>query len=387
MRAGSRGMLLGMPPQEDLDEPLALLTLARAPGVGPVRSAALLQRFGDAVTTVQRGVSGAWPALPGLSAEAARRMGRLLDVPAASQERLRAQRLGANLMVFGQSPYPPRWQPHEGFPVALWWRGNWPAELNRLPPVALAVVGPRRVSALAERFAQQLAERAAEAGAVVVSGLAFGIDAAAHAGALAARRAGAPVSTVAVLASGVDQPTPTSHRPLARAILDNGGALLSAAAIGARPATGAFPVRNRFIAGLASAVAVIEAGPRSGALHTAQAALSLGLEVGTTPSRAWDEHAAGSLGLLRDGATPLLEPDDGWRLLPAGSLAPALARPAAPRAADPYAALLAAGACSIDTLVAHSGRPVGRVLGDIAQGELEGWAESLPDGRYRLRSG
>jgi DNA processing protein len=365
------------------EEALALLALARCAGIGPLRGAALLEACGGAVRAVACGHAKGWPALPGLKAGAAEVIGLKVSLAGAAEECERAARVGAQLMVFGRPPYPPRWHPQAGFPLALWWRGVWPPELERSPAAALAIVGPRRVSEPAERFAGALAERCAHAGAVVVSGLAYGVDAAAHRGALRAQAEGARVGTVAVLASGVDSPTPHAHRSLARAILDAGGALISSAAIGARPLPGSFPERNHSIAGFASAVAVVEAGIKSGSLHTARSANDLGLPVGTTPSRAWDAHAAGSLALLRDGATALLAPDDGWRLLPPGVLERSPAE-LPPLPATVWAAHLARGPQPAAALAAASGEPLQEVIAALEMGVLEGWLGVLDDGRYRL---
>jgi DNA processing protein len=368
------------------DDAVALLALTRVPGIGAVRGAALLLRFGDAATALREGLAGRWPELPGWRAEEARGAGAKLSLAEAWREVARANRLGARLMVHGRPPYPSHWRLADGLPLALWWRGEWPEGLQRSPPAGVAIVGPRRATPAALQFAERLAERTAVAGAVVVSGLAFGVDAAAHRGAIAARRAGATVSTVAVLASGVDNPTPAAHRPLARDILTAGGALVSAAGIGAKPAVGSFPERNHTIAGLVGAVAVIEAGLKSGSLHTARSAAELGVVVGTTPGRPWDLHAAGSLALLRDGATPLLEVDDGWRLLPPGTavLPPPPATSALPVAPVPYAARLARGPCSAAALADASGESLTAVLAALELGVLSGWAERLEDGRYRL---
>jgi DNA processing protein len=373
----------------EIDEALAMLTLARAPGVGPVRAAALLHVFGSGASTVEAGLAGAWPPLPGWNAPRSRAAGRALDAAAALLERRRGARLGARLVTYGGDGYPRPWRPAERWPLTLWVRGAWPDALLGPLPIAIAVVGPRRATPQGCAFARELAASACWAGAWVVSGLAYGIDAAAHGGAAAAARAGATAATIGVLAGGVDRVHPAAHRDLARTLLDAGGGLVAAAPIGAVPAVGAFPVRNRWIAGLAGAVAVVEAGARSGALHTAAAALELGREVRTTPARPWDEHAAGSLALLRDGAPPLLTPEDGWRALPAGTLAPAAAAPpvSAPPAPPPWDRLLGSGTHHVDGLAAAAALPVAEALATLELGVVEGWAVRRSDGRYGRASG
>lgn len=366
------------------DEALAWLALARAPGVGPQRGAALLRAFGSATAAVVAGRRGGWPALPRWPADRARASGRAVDLAAAEREYRRGERVGARLVTRADAGYPAHWRPDDDWPLALWVRGAWPAAVTENAPLAVAIVGPRRASPEAQRFAGELAAAACRAGAWVVSGLAFGVDAAAHQGAIEAARAGANASTLAVLAGGVDRVHPTAHRDLARALLDAGGGLVAAAPIGSVPATGAFPVRNRWIAGLASVVAVVEAGPRSGALHTATAALELGREVRTTPARPWDAHAAGSLALLRDGAAPLLEPDDAWLGLPAG-VRPVVRRQDRPSHAPPppWDTILTAAPIGVDGAIAATGWVVGAVVAALEGGVVDGWAARLADGRYR----
>jgi len=366
------------------EEALATLALARTPGVGPRRAAELLRAFGSARAAIEAGHRGGWPGLPRWPRARARAAGRAADLVAAERELRRGQRVGARLVTVADADYPASWLPQDGWPLALWVRGAWPAAVTAREPLAVAVVGPRRASAEARRFARELALAAGRAGVWVVSGLAFGVDAAAHEGALDAARDGAPASTLAVLAGGVDRVHPVAHRDLARALLDAGGGLVAAAAIGAVPATGAFPVRNRWIAGLSSLVAVVEAGPRSCALHTAAAALELGREVRTTPARPWDAHAGGSLALLRDGAAPLLEADDAWLGLPAG-VRPARAVRPVPRASPPppWDRVLGASAIGVDGAIAATGWGVGAVVAALEAGVVEGWVVRLADGRYR----
>ena len=366
-------------------EALAWLALARAPGLGPVRAAALADAFGSAAAAVAaRGRPT--PGVPGLSPSRARAALAAVDVGAADREAARGARVGARLVAFGGPEYPTGWSPTDGWPPVLWVRGAWPEALRASSPHALAVVGSRRASREACAFAASVAERAAWAGAWVVSGLAFGVDAAAHAGAVAAARGGSPVATIAVVASGVDRPTPTAHRDLARAVLDVGGGLVAAAAIGAAPPPGGFPVRNRWIAGLSGAVAVVEAGATSGALHTAAAALELGREVLVAPARPWDAHAAGSLALLGDGAAPLIDADDGWRALPdAGAvLAAALPPIDAVAAPAPWDALLDDAPRDVADLADASGLAIGAALASLEAGVVAGWAERGGTSGYRL---
>lgn len=168
----------------------------------------------------------------------------------------------------------------------------------------VALVGTREASAYGIRMAQRLAAGAARAGLIVVSGLARGVDAAAHE---AAVRAGG--RTVAVMGTGVDVAYPAGHRALHQLVQEN-GAVLSEVEPGTRAFPGCFPRRNRIIAGLCRATIVVEAGHKSGALNTAAVARDLGRSVGAVPGLADDPRAAGSNQLARDGAHLILDVED-----------------------------------------------------------------------------
>ncbi len=170
---------------------------------------------------------------------------------------------------------------------------------------AVAVVGTRRVTPLGRDLTARIATRLAEAEAIVVSGLAMGVDGAAHLAALDAGRV-----TVAVVGSGLDAPGPAVHRRLARRIAEQ-GAVLSELAPGVRATRGTFPRRNRIISGLARATIVVEAPARSGALITARHALEQGRTLLVAPGRPFDRHVAGNLALLRESpARPLVGLDE-----------------------------------------------------------------------------
>ena len=172
-------------------------------------------------------------------------------------------------------------------------RGRWPPP----PGPRAAIVGSRRPSPYGEAVAEQLGLELARAGVVVVSGLAIGIDAAAHRGALNAGGV-----TVAVLGTGVDVIYPAAHTVLAEAIVGAGGALVSQFADGTAPRRHHFPARNHTIAALSDVVVVVEAAEGSGALITAEAALDLNKEVMAVPGSVFSPLSVGTHGLLRDGA-------------------------------------------------------------------------------------
>ena len=172
-------------------------------------------------------------------------------------------------------------------------RGRWP------PPAGprVAVVGSRRPSPYGEAVAEQLSSDLAAAGVIVISGLALGIDAAAHRGAL-----NGGGTTVAVMGTGVDLVYPAANSRLAEDILASGGALVSQFADGTQPRRGNFPARNWTMAALSDAVVVVEAAEGSGALITAQAALELDREVMAIPGSIFSPLSVGAHGLIRDGA-------------------------------------------------------------------------------------
>lgn len=255
-------------------------------------------------------------------------------------------------------------------PEALWARGRI-EQLAVRPRVA--IVGSRSATpyglAQASRFGRELAL----AGASVVSGLARGIDAAAHGGALEAGGA-----TVAVLGSGVDVPWPGG--PLAeRMVL--GGLLLSEFEPGARPRRHHFPLRNRLISCLSSGVLVIEAAARSGSLITARWALDQGRPVYALPGRIDHPMAAGILQLLRDGATPVGSPGDLLEDL-FGLVPPEVHPRAAPR--SELLEALVGETLTLDELMARLQQPTGAVLAKLLELELSGQVIRAPGGLYRL---
>jgi DNA processing protein len=234
---------------------------------------------------------------------------------------------------------------------------------------ALAIVGSRRPSSRARACAQAFSAELARAGVAIVSGLAYGIDTAAHEGALAG--AG---PTVAVLASGLSIVTPHGQAPLAERILAAGGAWLSEREPSADARAFHFPERNRLISGLARVTLVVEARERSGSLWSARHALEQGRDVAVVPGPIDTDLCRGSNRLLREGATPILEADD----LRAAVLGPLAARPAAAPAAgaSPAAravlAHLADGPCEIDALARALGRGAGELAQALLELELEG---------------
>lgn len=198
--------------------------------------------------------------------------------------------------------YPPLLHSIHDPPIGLFVRGSGGSELLRRPSVA--IVGARSCSPYGAQVARSVARELAAAGLVVVSGLARGIDGEAHRGALEANG-----DTVAVLGCGVERDYPASHRELASRIRER-GLIVSEYAPGVEPAPWRFPARNRIVAGLATAVVVVEARERSGALITADLGLEEGREVFAVPGEITSALSKGTNALLRVGATPLTSPAD-----------------------------------------------------------------------------
>lgn len=256
--------------------------------------------------------------------------------------------------------------------------------------LAVAVVGARHATPYGLEVAERLAFDLAARGVTVVSGLARGIDSAAHRGALEAGG-----RTIAVLGSGLDAIYPPENRRLAGRIAEH-GAVLSQFAPRARALPYHFPERNRVIAGLALGVVVVEAAERSGSLITAGHAAELGREVMAVPGRVTSPLSRGAHGLLKDGAAPVEGWEDVVALMPRPfqalvTRAPGVVAPAGGGARpDGEAArllgLLGDEPVSIDEAIAWSGLPAGRVATLLSTLEIEGWVRQLPGKRF-IRAG
>ncbi len=261
---------------------VARLRLIRTDSIGPITYRQLIARFGTA--------QAALDALPDL----ARRGGRSLAITptaAAEAELATLAGLGATMVFIGTPAYPALLAALESAPPVLAARGD--ASLAERP--ALAIVGARNASAAGSRFARQLASDLAAAELVIVSGLARGIDAAAHQGALAG-------GTIAVVAGGVDVAYPPENATLMAEIAER-GLILAEQMPGVEPQARHFPRRNRIIAGLAAGTLVVEGAPKSGSLITARIAAEAGREVMAVPGSPLDPRAQGCNLLIREGAT------------------------------------------------------------------------------------
>lgn len=348
-------------------ERFARLRLARTDRIGPVAFTQLLTRYGSA--------ERALAALPDL----ARKSGAASVPPpaeAVERELATGQQIGARLVVLGDPDYPAMLEALDPPPPILWTRGR--TELLNRPSVA--VVGARIASAGGQRIARGLAQQLGQAGHVVVSGLARGIDAAAHEGALA-------TGTVAVLGGGVDDIYPAEHADLYARIADL-GCVVSESPVGARAQARDFPRRNRIISGLSRGVVVVEAEIRSGSLITARLAAEQGRDVFAVPGSPLDPRARGPNELLRQGAVlcegieDIERAFDTLRTLRAPAPPPLIFEEGAadPAFLDRVAALLSPTPTPRDEIARALDAPVGRVAAALLELSLTGRAELLPGG-------
>lgn len=352
------------PPRDDAGR-LAWLRLARSRNVGPRTFARLTRRFAS--------IAEALEALPDLAGGAGLRDYVPATEADAAREMAAAARAGARMLCFGAPGYPPLLAEIADPPPLLWALGD--AGLALRPCVA--VVGARNASALGRRMAQTLARELGAAGWVVVSGLARGVDAAAHEAALES-------GTIAALAGGVDTVYPPENAALTARIAER-GLLVSEVAMGESPVARSFPRRNRIVSGLSSGVVLVEAADRSGSLITARFAAEQGREAMAVPGNPLDARASGCNALIREGATLIRSADDVLEALSA--LRPS-GRPAAdpaPRAPDAQgdaaervAALLGASPVALDALAEAAGLDAAALSAALTELELMGRIELRP---------
>ena len=350
-------------------ERLAWLRLARAETVGPVVFARLIDRYGSAAKALA--------ALPSLAARGgSARPPRIPSEAEALAEIEAGEALGARLLCACEPGFPERLAALDPPPPVIWARGR--PELLERP--ALAIVGARTASAAGQGFARSLARDLGQAGYVVVSGMARGIDGAAHEGSL-------KTGAVAVLAGGIDDVYPPEHLNLYERLIDQ-GCVVSEMPIGRRAQAKDFPRRNRLISGLSLGVVVVEAELRSGSLITARLANEQGREVFAVPGSPLDPRARGTNDLIRQGAILCEGIEDVLRELqgPLPARRPPTPAPLPAEVPDDeidalrekIAALLSPAAVSRDELVRITGAPAAAVYGALVELSLAGRAELRP---------
>ncbi|MES1157096.1 MAG: DNA-processing protein DprA [Alphaproteobacteria bacterium] len=348
-------------------ERVAWARLARTPRIGPISFHRLIARW--------RTASAALDALPHLS-----RTNPPNPPPAdrIEKELDRLEAMNARLIAACEPDYPPLLKQLDAPPPMIALRGD--ASLCAKPTVA--IIGAREGSAAALMLAEQIARDLGKVGFIVVSGLARGVDAAAHRGAL-------ETGTVAVLAGGLDQPYPPQNLKLHDAIAER-GAVVSEAPLGFIARARDFPRRNHVISGISRGVVVIEAALRSGSLITARAAAEQGRDVMAVPGSPLDHRARGANGLIKNGATLVESADDiiaalgdavALRPLSPGPLfADSEAAPAPPGLAGKIADLLSPTPVHVNDLARLVAAPASVVAAALMELELAGQAASLPGG-------
>lgn len=354
------------PPGNGEEERACWLALSEVEGLGPRAVLELVRRHGSARAAWLRGGPGLPPRARHGLLEARRRTcpRRLLE---------EARRRGERILIPLDGDYPARLGHLYDPPAVLRVRGS-AFPLPEGP--AVAVVGTRRATPYGLSVARRLGRDLASAGVVVVSGLARGVDGAAHRGSL---EGGGP--TLAVLGCGIEVEYPRSHRRLRRD-LEACGAVVTEYPARAEPRPWHFPARNRILAALVSAVVVVEAARHSGALVTARLALELGREVMAVPGPVGALQSEGTLEILREGARLVRHAGDVLEEI--GLSDRPLIPPGPPLGGDARAVFEALGATGAlpDRVVERTGLPPGQVLSWLLRLELEGRVRRLPDGTY-----
>ena len=361
----------------------AYVALALTPGIGAARLTTLLRVFHTPDGALKAPFAFLCT-LPGISRAAATAIcsARVADGEKALES---LGRLGGRCLVPGDEEFPPLLALIPDPPILLFALGD----LDLLAKPAVAIVGSRDHSAYGSQVATMVATRAAGAGVVVVSGMARGLDAVAHAATLDANG-----GTIGVLGNGLGVIYPAANRTLYERV-SAAGLLLTEFPPGERPRVGSFPRRNRLISGLGRVTVVIEAAAGSGTMITVESALNQGREVMAVPGAITSPTSVGTNRLLRDGATPLLDVDDLLQYFPeldAGTVQLPLV-PADPQETPlpatlsederTLASLVGREARHLDQIVTDSLRPVSEVLAMLSGLELAGVVEQLAGWRFR----
>ncbi len=363
------------------------LRLARAEGVGPVTWRRLLHRYGTPVEALR--------ALPDIARRAGRAAPRIPDEKSAEREITALARLGGRFLFADQPDYPFVLAQFDPPPPVIAMLGR----MEALAPRGVGVVGARNAGVNGRRIAENLAEELASAECTVVSGLARGIDTAAHQGAL---RTGL---TIAVTACGLDVPYPPENAKLQAQIAET-GAVVSEAPLGTAPQDRLFPRRNRIIAGLSLGVVVVEAASRSGSLITARMALEAGRELFAVPGSPLDPRNRGSNALIREGAhlvqsaadiladlpaAPGPMPDLFRHTKPVSSLSiptvlPPMTVPDATELTKQLIEIIGPSPIDVDDLARRCHVSVAELSASLLELELAGRLETLPGNRVAIIS-
>jgi DNA processing protein len=289
----------------------------------------------------------------------------------------RREGAGRHVVTLGDSAYPSALLQTADPPLLLYAQGR----LELLQRPALAIVGSRNPTPQGADNARAFALHLARSGYTIVSGLALGIDGAAHEGALSA---GGDASTIAVVGTGMDRVYPSRHRELAHRIAEQ-GLLLSEFDLATPPLRENFPRRNRLIAGLAQGTLVVEAALASGSLITARCAAEAGREVFALPGSIHSPQSRGCHALIKQGAQLVESAEDILAELRPAAPAPPLEGEPTPGDGDPLLAALGHDPATLDALVARCGRPPEQLAARLLELELDGHVARLPGGLYQRR--
>jgi DNA processing protein len=354
---------------------LAYLTLLCAKGLGPRKIKLLLEHFGTA-TTILEADKQALSEVEGFGTITIQAIEEAKNKDWAEKELERTKKLNIQLVHFESEEYPQPLKQIYDPPPLLYVRGTLPTSDR-----AVGIVGTRDATDYAMRFSEALARDLATANITVVSGLALGIDSAAHLGAVSVENG----QTVAALGSGVDVIYPKQNQALAKRIEEGHGAVISEYPIGTGPTATNFPGRNRIINGLSKGVVVVEAGEKSGALITADYALEEGRTVFAVPGRVGDSKAKGTLNLLKQGAVLVQSVDDilnefGWTGQGISKDTPTIQLSGVEEKV--VSALKHFGNPLLDDLLSTTELPVSELLKTLTLLELKGIVKQLPGGRY-----
>jgi DNA processing protein len=358
-----------------------LLALTMVPGVGPHTSRALLERFGSATRVLDSSLA-ALRDVPGVGTKLAERLVRARRECDGAAELELCRRMGVQLVTRSDPSYPPPLGDIPDPPYLLYMKGTYEPR----DQLAIALVGSRKCTPYGMRIAERLAASLARVGLTVVSGLARGIDAAAHRGAL---KAGG--RTLAVMANGLAGTYPPEHESLAREITE-AGAVTSEMPMHQEPIAGLFPQRNRIVSGLCLGVVVVEATPRSGSLSTARHALEQNREVFAVPGPVDSLSSQGCHRLIRDGARLVETIDDileelgplvrGVRAEPS---APIVRHPAELTLSDQERSLLGRlddHPLAVDELIALTGMTASQVQATLLTLEMRRLVRRLPGHQF-----
>jgi DNA processing protein len=349
------------------------IRLIRSPSIGPITYRQLIARFGSA--------EAALAAIPDLARRGGGKAPRLFGRDEAEREIARVEKLGASYLMLGHGLYPSLLAQLPDAPPLLIAKGN----LALLDKPAVAIVGARNASAAACRYSRSLARALCLEGFVVVSGLARGVDSAAHDGALEG-------GTIAIVAGGIEVFYPPENEDRQKALFER-GLVLCEMPPGTEPRARHFPYRNRIIAGISLGTIVVEAAPRSGSLITARLAAEAGREVMAVPGSPLDPRARGCNQLIRDGATLIQDSDDVVE-----AIQPTKERVASPEAdyevipeqmdeeaAQTVESLLGPSPVPVDEIIRLSGASSGSVQMALLELDLAGRLDRHAGGKVSLR--